>query len=631
MGLFAVMASTLASYSASAFTPTSSVQPFSIAPYLEKCGGKIYSKCDSAHLNQGTIFDLGRAQAVNEGLDVMIVFGADWCPSCRVFSNMVKNDKDNAKLYSRFVVIEINGDLASGKALAKSLKLSPTGYPQAFILKAATSEMLQQLFPSGFTSVEALLSAIGPKGTGAVLSKPVNVGSILVSTLELPIELNGEYGHSSFVGAPKNKADMFINQGVAALQVYHYVDAFRSFHAAENLENSVMAQVGKILAIQNIRKDAAAEYFVNESLLKIESIAKTRQLSAAERAWFEFAKSVQMANSLNYLKVPGREVMPLEDAYHAVLENDKTNLDGHTLITWEAISVLDIGESKRFLRSVLGKLPMNIGAHHSLLHLAEHESDVKAANVHAVALARLAPRSAHAQHMYGHTLPQQGRWKEALALFKKADAIHHEWAAKYGLDVNQDWHYAHNLDLLAATYLGLGDFENARLYWSRSLDGRAILNSMGLAVATSKNHEADQLLSYYEKLGLADHLKSLRAELSLTRETAMSFTIQGEKVDGRATYAYLVGRIVDAFSRRQAKVEPALIGEINEYFTQRFKAGGFDGWSSSYLELLRIKRVAGILGMNTLLVELDPLEFAIRSGSLCGTSVEQKSLIPCIR
>ena len=84
--------------------------------------------------------------------------------------------------------------------------------------------------------------------------------------------------------------------------------------------------------------------------------------------------------------------------------------------------------------------------------------------------------------MYGHSLPQRGQWVLALRQFKKADKIHLKWAKANQVEPQQDWHYSHNLDLMAATYMGMGDFKKALDTWERAFnfDSRAVLHSLSL-------------------------------------------------------------------------------------------------------------------------------------------------------
>jgi thiol-disulfide isomerase/thioredoxin len=114
----------------------------------------------------------------------MIVIGADWCPSCVLFAKMVANDPSASKLHSKFVVVELNGELKSTKALARKLNFSFVAFPQAFIIKPKANEVIQQFFPSSYNSVDSLLAIIGVSSSPTLRNKPKEVGNVLVSSLE---------------------------------------------------------------------------------------------------------------------------------------------------------------------------------------------------------------------------------------------------------------------------------------------------------------------------------------------------------------------------------------------------------------------------------------------------------------
>lgn len=570
---------------------------FSISKYLKDCGGKIYSKCDSADLNQETIFEAGRSHALENKLGILIVFGADWCPACRKLSQMLSKDPETEKLHAKYAVIEINGDLKSAKELAKKLNLSYIGYPQAFVLSAETREMRQQIFPTSFKSVGEILAAIDPAAKIAPRTKPTRVGSTNTASLEKSIELTNDYGGSTFYSNPKNDAERFVNQGVAALQVYHYLDAYRSFKAAERRDkNLVMPYVGQIIAVMQM-DFTDGEYFAHEAELQLLEIAKGRPLSPAEAAWSSFGESFKMAFSENFVKPPGRVIKTLRDSFEGLVSVDSANLDGIALAAWLSGTALEHRELKEIFRKILEQSPNNIGAHHSLLHIAESENDPKAAEAHAVKLASLVPNSAHAQHMYGHTLPQKGRWAEALVQFKKADALHHAWAKRNGLELNQDWHYSHNLDLMAAVHLGMGNLEGARQTWAEaSYDGRANYHTLILAVVTKTPAEAKEIFKPYEAWG--DFLKPLRNEIDLTKNSARTLLSEMEKQEVKRGYDEILVKVLKRFASRDEKSNSQLVTDVQNYLSSSFKQGGFDGWSNAYLELLRIKRIAKILSLN---------------------------------
>lgn len=582
-------------------------------------------------MNQETIYEAGRALAREDGTQIMLVVGADWCSSCRHFEAMIAEDENRQTLFERVTLVNVNGMLSSTRELVQRLGVSYRGFPQAFIIDANSEEVQQQFFPSMFYSVEAMISNLNLEARTQTLARPTQVGSVNVSTLELPIELMNDYGTSDFIENPQSRAQRYVNQGVAALHVFHYVDAYRSFRAAAQANSQeLMAYIGQILSILQIDTGENGFYFVNQARNQIRQIEASRALTESERAWVNFVQSFIVYYSDNYVFRAGESILPLQQAYADVLEKDARNLDGQALITWLSISMVDYGPAQRLLEAVLEEKPNNAGAHHYLLHIAEAFNDIRKADAHAVQLIRLAPGSAHAQHMYGHTLPQRGRWQDALDQFQLAHDIHLRWAERNGVAPQQDWHYSHNLDLMAAAYLGLGNFERARQAWEQAaeFDTRARLHALQLAVVSLDRDQAHLKLLEMENLssGWAEYLRPLRNELELTQE---SLRRNGVSIPASETsqFSGFMRSIQERFLAGEPVGEP-LTSEITRYLADRFISGGFDGWSNAYLELLRLKRVARILGMNQFLEDLQPLEFTVQSGSLCG-SQPQRGAVPC--
>jgi len=73
----------------------------------------------------------------------------------------------------------------------------------------------------------------------------------------------------------------------------------------------------------------------------------------------------------------------------------------------------------------------------------------------------MAPSVPHAHHMHGHGLRRLGRIEQAIAEFRTADALESEYFRTESIPVECDWHYQHNLDLLATSYQYLGQIGKA--------------------------------------------------------------------------------------------------------------------------------------------------------------------------
>src|SRR5688500_2228134 len=63
--------------------------------------------------------------------------------------------------------------------------------------------------------------------------------------------------------------------------------------------------------------------------------------------------------------------------------------------------------------------------------------------------------------MQGHEVRRTGRVMEGMAKFEAADKLQRDYLAKEKIAPEFDWHHAHNLDLLAASYQYIGQMRKA--------------------------------------------------------------------------------------------------------------------------------------------------------------------------
>ena len=76
----------------------------------------------------------------------------------------------------------------------------------------------------------------------------------------------------------------------------------------------------------------------------------------------------------------------------------------------------------------------------------------------------------HAVHMHGHELRRLGRINEAIARFEAADKLQRDYLAREKIAAEFDWHHAHNLDLLAASYQYTGQMKKAEALLKQSFN-----------------------------------------------------------------------------------------------------------------------------------------------------------------
>ncbi len=95
----------------------------------------------------------------------------------------------------------------------------------------------------------------------------------------------------------------------------------------------------------------------------------------------------------------------------------------------------------------------------------------------------------HALHMHGHVLRQLGRVEEAVAAFESAQKVQTAYLQAEKIPPELDWHYEHNVDLLAASYRYLG-----RMREAEGLLGTAFGVPSSLAVQMFNKREWPELL-----------------------------------------------------------------------------------------------------------------------------------------
>jgi tetratricopeptide (TPR) repeat protein len=290
------------------------------------------------------------------------------------------------------------------------------------------------------------------------------VGWIPLAFLKRPIALQTGIGsiHEQ-VSTSSKEAQEFYDQGLAYLESYFWAQAARSFYEALHYDPKLaMADVGLSYAYSPMDFQAAEA-----------ALARAKSLSSGvtdrERRRIQI-RALQLNAMLDPSKIE-RELAvrdALDDALAAypddvvflllrgVAQEPSPFADGQGCIDMQAAT---------FFNRVLAIDPNNFAAHHFLIHCYENNGLLHDALPHAKAYAELAPNVPHAQHMYGHVLRHIGRMDQAIAQFLKTDDIERSYFQRENIPPWYDWHYAHNLDLLASSYEYLGQMKNAEKYF----------------------------------------------------------------------------------------------------------------------------------------------------------------------
>jgi tetratricopeptide (TPR) repeat protein len=282
--------------------------------------------------------------------------------------------------------------------------------------------------------------------------------AIALELAERPVTLRVGIGseHDALTTSSK-QAQAFYDQGLAYLHSYVWVEAARSFHQALRLDSSLaLAHLGLTIALAELNARDAAHAELER--------AKTLAKSDHERRHVN-ARALQMAAE----EAPG-DAAKLT-AYRASLDAALLAFPLDEQFWLQRGQAQSSDPAERGQGSVAGSIafyekarelaPSHFAAHHYLTHAYENTGHVEQALVEGQAYAKMAPAIPHARHMYGHDLRRAGRVTEAIAEFRAADALETEYLKVEKIPVEYDWHYQHNLDLLATSYQYLGQMRQA--------------------------------------------------------------------------------------------------------------------------------------------------------------------------
>ena len=297
--------------------------------------------------------------------------------------------------------------------------------------------------------------------------------------LERPVTLRTGIGvvHDD-AGTKHAEAQKFYDQGLAYLHNYVWIEAARSFHQALRLDRQMaLAHVGLSYAYIELNKPAPAR----------EAITTAQKLAANARDHVKRhveARALQMA-----AEDAGGDASKLAayrkslDGAIAAFPNDAEFILRRGIA--ESADPADRGQgsvpaSVPYYERVVkayepsAALPARIStawaAHHYLAHAYENSGRMKEAVDQAAAYAAQASNVPHAIHMHGHELRRLGRINEAIARFETADKLQREYLAREKIAAELDWHHAHNLDLLAASYQYTGQMKKAEALLKQSFN-----------------------------------------------------------------------------------------------------------------------------------------------------------------
>lgn len=254
-------------------------------------------------------------------------------------------------------------------------------------------------------------------------------------------------------------AQAYYDQGLTLLYSYDWIEAARSFtEALRRDQRLAMAQLGLSYAFSGLNDNASSKIAEDKalSLTGYVSSREATRINLRERQ----LQSIAAENE-------GRRSDEYANEVRKALRTDPSNVQ-LLILAGNAAEGSPYGRGQQgsgsslaYYQEILKLDPRNPVAHHFLTHSYEMLNDIEAAKREASMFVALAPALPHAHHMYGHELLRSGKIAEAVAEFERADALEQKsWAGSPAARIF-DWHYRHNLNLLAAAYRHAGKFERA--------------------------------------------------------------------------------------------------------------------------------------------------------------------------
>jgi peroxiredoxin len=255
------------------------------------------------------------------------------------------------------------------------------------------------------------------------------------------------------------EAQKFVDQGVAQLHSFYYLEAERSFRQAARLDpGAPMAYWG--MAMANVNNAKRAKGFVKSAQEK----AKARALTRRESLYLESLAALYKEG--NGVTDKARRQGQLE-GLEALVHEFPDDLDARAwlaMVTWQNSSKGDgIGSRQAvdgLLAQVLAVSPLHPGAQHYRIHLWDGPKSDRAL-LAAALYARSAPGIAHAWHMPGHTYTNLRRYADAAYQQEGSARVDHAMMRRERVMPFEIHNYAHNNQWLATSLAHVGRVRDA--------------------------------------------------------------------------------------------------------------------------------------------------------------------------
>lgn len=253
------------------------------------------------------------------------------------------------------------------------------------------------------------------------------------------------------VTTAKPEARAFVNQGVAQLHSFYYLEAERSFRQAAQIDpDGPMAYWG--MAMANVNNAKRARGFNAEAQKK----ARSTKVSPRERLYLDALNALYKDN--------GKNDAAFLAGFEAIVQEFPDDLDARVWLAMLIWQNGNVGVSRQAVDGLLQYVekvnPLHPGVHHYRIHLWDGNKPIRAEKS-AGLFARSAPGIAHAWHMPGHTFTGLQRYADAAYQQEGSARVDHAAMLRDRIMPFEIHNYAHNNQWLATSLSHVGRVKEA--------------------------------------------------------------------------------------------------------------------------------------------------------------------------
>ncbi|GAC1473019.1 MAG: hypothetical protein NVSMB9_20960 [Isosphaeraceae bacterium] len=253
------------------------------------------------------------------------------------------------------------------------------------------------------------------------------------------------------VTTTRPQAQEFMNQGVAQLHSFFYLEAERSFRQVAKIDPScAMAYWG--MAMANVNNSRRARGFLKD--------ARKRQanLSKRETLYLDALDALHREEGTDSTRKQAHLL-----GVETLIQEFPEDLNARAwlaMITWQTGTIGSRQAVDTVLDSVLHNEPMHPGAHHYRIHLWDGSKPARAEKSAAL-FGKSAPGIAHAWHMPGHTYTGLQRYADAAYQQEASARVDHAYMTRDRIMPFEIHNYAHNNQWLSTSLSHVGRVHDA--------------------------------------------------------------------------------------------------------------------------------------------------------------------------